>query len=286
MNLIEQSNQTDKKRKFMYILILFICAISIIIAFYIQFYTRINITNLLGIDEDTSFAKKSEEQIGILKSEFDQIFTNNISNNENSQEDKKKDKDKSLVYTEYEKKDTQSNNYDINVHIPYINIESEVIDTYNKEIKNIFENKINNILESKNKNIIYAVKYVADIQDDILSVIIRSNLKEGSSPQRVIIQTYNYDLRNNKEITLSEYLKIKQMDNETAENKIRSEIKAEEKNVQDLKELGYNIYNRDVTSEIYKIENSKEFYIADNTLYIIYAYGNDSFTSEMDLIIF
>ena len=42
--------------------------------------------------------------------------------------------------------------------------------------------------------------------------MIRATLKEGSKPQRVIIKTYNYDLRNNKEISLAEVLKIEDLD--------------------------------------------------------------------------
>lgn len=83
------------------------------------------------------------------------------------------------------------------------------MDEYNKEIEDIFVNKARNVLQSENKNIIYTVEYVANVQDDILSLMIRSNLKEGVSAQRIIIQTYNYDLRNNKEINLEEVLKIK-----------------------------------------------------------------------------
>lgn len=54
----------------------------------------------------------------------------------------------------------------------------------------------------------------------------------------------------------------------------------------DLKELGLNIYDRDVSSDIYSLEKSTEFYVTNDTLYIIYAYGNSNLTSEMDLIIF
>ena len=140
-------------------------------------------------------------------------------------------------------------------------------------------------MKSQNKNTIYTVEYVANVQDDILSVMIRSNLKEGSSAQRVIIQTYNYDLRNNKEITLEEVLRIEQLDKPIVQNTIDNEIKAEQKKVEDLKKLGYNIYNRDTSSDIYKVENSKEFYLTNNTLYVIYAYGNNSFTSETDIVI-
>ncbi len=52
-----------------------------------------------------------------------------------------------------------------------------------------------------------------------------------------------------------------------------------------LAEQGYNVYRRDVDSDIYKIENANEFYIKDKILYIIYCYGNNSFTSEVDLIV-
>ena len=140
-------------------------------------------------------------------------------------------------------------------------------------------------MQSENKNIIYTVEYVADVQDDILSVMIRSNLKEGSNAQRVIIQTYNYDLRNNKEINLEEVLKIKNIDKSELQNRIKNEIEIEQRKVEDLEKLGYNVYSRDSTNDMYKIEQSKEFYLTNDTLYIVYAYGNENFTSEMDLII-
>ena len=115
--------------------------------------------------------------------------------------------------------------------------------------------------------------------------MIRANLKEGTSAQRIIIQTYNYDLRNNKEISLEEVLKIKNIDINDTQNQIKEEIKNEQKKVDDLKALGYNIYSRDTSSDIYDIKNSKEFYLTNDALYIIYAYGNEKITSEMDMVI-
>ena len=278
--------KTIRKRDIIiYITIAIICIASIAIAFYVQFYARINIVNLFGVNTSQEFGNKSDEQKELIKSEFDKIFTNSIKNDENRNSEKKSDKEKDLVYSNYEKKETKENNYDIDVHIPKINIKSEVIDKYNKEIEDVFVTKAENVLKSQNKNTIYTVEYVANVQDDILSVMIRSNLKEGSSAQRVIIQTYNYDLRNNKEITLEEVLRIEQLDKPIVQNTIDNEIKAEQKKVEDLKKLGYNIYNRDTSSDIYKVENSKEFYLTNNTLYVIYAYGNDSFTSETDIVI-
>ena len=176
------------------------------------------------------------------------------------------------------------NSYDIEVNIPYINIDSEIVEEYNKEIES-FVDKTNDILASQDRNTIYTVEYTANVKDDILFLMIRSNLKEGASAQRVIVETYNYDLRNNKSITLDKMLRIENLEQADIQRKIKNEIDIEQKKVEDLKNLGYTIYNRDVKSSIYQIENTKEFYFRNDVLYIIYAYGNDTFTSEMDLIV-
>ena len=281
--VLPERNPFKKREIVVYVLILLVCIISIIIAFYVQFYARIDVGKMLGFNTEVELGNKTEEETELLKVEFDQIFTNSIENGE-VQENKKKESDKPLVYTKTEKKESKLNSYDIEVHIPYINIDNEKIEEYNKEIED-FVDKTNSVLESQNRNTIYTVEYVANVHDDILSLMIRSNLKEGSSAQRVIIQTYNYDLRNNKEITLEEVLKIKNVNLSEVQEKIKKEINVEQKKVEDLKNLGYNIYSRDVASDIYEIENSKEFYLTNDTLYIIYAYGNETFTSEMDLIV-
>ena len=256
---------------------------SIVIGFCVQFYARIDMGRLFGGESKSELGKKTEDQIELLKSEFDQVFTNHIENGE-GQDNKKKEADKPLVYTRIEGQDNKLNSYDVKVHIPYINIDNEIIEGYNKQIED-FIGKTSSILESQNKNIIYTVEYVANVQNDILSLMIRSNLKEGASAQRVIIQTYNYDLRNNKEISLEEVLKIEDITPSEFCSKIKNEIGIEQKKVEDLKNLGYNIYNRDVTSDRYQLENSKQFYLTKDTLYIVYAYGNDTFTSETDLVI-
>ena len=278
INLPER-NKIKKKQLIIYISIMVVCIICVIVAFYVQFYARIDIVRLIGINPEGEFGKKSEEEIQVLKTEFNQIFTNNIENDEGQNDSKKEEQDKQLVYTGYEKKESKLNSFDLEVHIPHINIKSEIVDGYNKEIEDVFLKIANNVLESENQNIIFTVEYVANVQDGILSVMIRSNLKEGSKAQKVIIQTYNYDLRNNKEITLEEVLKIENLDKEVIQNTINEEIAIEQKKAEDLISLGYNII------QIYKIENSTEFYLTNNTLYIVYAYGNATDTSEMDLII-
>ena len=49
--------------------------------------------------------------------------------------------------------------------------------------------------------------------------------------------------------------------------------------------LGYPLYARDYTSDTYNINNVTEYFLGnDNILYIIYAYGNQNHTSEMDIV--
>lgn len=282
---LPEKNKIKKKQLILYIVIMIVCIVSIIIAFYVQFYTRIDIGKMIGLSSDVSIGNKTEEEEEILKSEFNNIFNNNIGNDDGRNNSKKKKEEKQLVYTEYEKKETKLNSYDLEVHIPYINIQGEIIDKYNKEIHDIFVQMTEKVLKSQNNNVIYTVEYVANVEYDILSLMIKSNLKEGSKAQKVIIQTYNYDLRNNKEISLEEVLKIKQISTEEVQAKIKEEISIEQKKAQDLKSLGYNIYSRDVNSDIYNIEKTTEFYLTKDAIYIIYAYGNQTNTSEMDLII-
>lgn len=285
MNLkLQDEKPIRKKQLIIYISIIIVCIICVIIAFYVQFYARIDLGRLVGIDREQKFGQKTEEQTLALETEFDQIFTNSLTNVENQGDNKKKDNSKELVYVDLEKKETKLNSYDLEVHIPKINVDSPIIDEYNQDIQS-FIDKTNEVLESENQNIIYTVDYVANVQDGILSLMIKSNLKEGSNAQRVIVETYNYDLRNNKEISLEEVLAIEYLDKNDVQNRIDTKIAQEQRQVEDLKELGYNIYNRDTSSEQYKVENSNYFYLTDNVLYIIYPYGNENYTSEMDLVI-
>ena len=285
MNVVlPEKDRIKKQQLIIYVSIISVCIISVIIAFYVPFYTRIDIGKVFGITQ-SGLGNKTDEQQQTLKTEFNTIFDNNIKNDNGDNNSKKIDQDKKLVYTKYEKKDTKLNSYDLEVHIPYINISGEVVEKYNQEIEKVFADMARTVLQSENNNAVYDVQYVANVQDDILSLMIKSNFKEGNKPQKVIVQTYNYDLRNNKEITLGEILKIERLDENTVQSKIKSEVQTEQKKAQDLKSLGYNIYSRDVNSDIYSIEKSTEFYFADDVLYIIYAYGNEAATSEMDIVI-
>ena len=262
-----------KKRK---IIIITAIIISIIILIILGLIIKPLITEEKG--------EREEEEIENLTAQFDQIFTNNLQTTDTNLQFKAKYEDKPIVFTRMEGNESQNNLYDINIHIPYINIDNKDIDKYNQEIET-FINKTQSILETTSKNTIYTVEYVANVKDNILSLLIRTNLKEGKSAQRVIIQTYNYDIANQKEITLEEVLNLKDINKDKTQEKIQTKISEEQEKVKALKELGYNIYNRNLTNKMYNIENSKEFYITEDAIYIIYAYGNEDFTSEMDIVI-
>ena len=52
-----------------------------------------------------------------------------------------------------------------------------------------------------------------------------------------------------------------------------------------MAESGYTVYQRDVNDEMYQIDNITNFIEGPNgELYIIFAYGNNNYTSEMDII--
>ncbi len=279
MNVTLPDNKLDKKSKIVYASIIVICIISIIIVIYIQFFDGKTVTTV-------GYLKgKSEIDYENLKAEFNNIYTNSVKNYNDKYDKLKSDTSKELVYTGYTKDVTENNSYNINVQIPYINIKNSTIDGYNEEIKNLFEKKAEDILKTKNKNTIYTVEYNACVEDGVLSIIINANLKEGSSAQRVIIKTYNYDLDTNQEINLSQLLKGENVDTSYAQSKINEEIEVEQKKAEDLKALGHSIFSRDKNDDMYKIENVEEFYFQDGAIYVIFAYGNDKYTSEVDVAI-
>ena len=281
MNLeLQEKEKLSKKTITIYTIIAIICIIAIFVVIGVQVLGNDVIDNLFGINKLT---KRTEQEEAELKANFENIFNNQIEEKENY-ETKKIDKNQKIVYTSYQKEE-KNNGYELNVNIPYINIKNSTVQNFNKEIKDTFERKSEEILQTKDKNIIFTVKYTANIENDILSLIIYSDLKQELSAQRTIIQTFNFNLENNKELTLDEMLNIYDINENDVQNKINKDIQEEQRKSEELIELGYNVFSRDIKSEIYNIENIKEYFIYNNNIYIIFAYGNDKMTSEMDLVI-
>ena len=283
MNVVKPSEKfITGRRKVIYIIFLSICVIAIAIAVYMQFFKDERLGLILGIHSNN--IENSNEQE--LKTNFDQLFTNTL-NKDKEYNINKIDTSKDIVYTAYSNTLQKENGYDLTITIPYINISSDKAKQYNEDIQKTFIDKANSILKQENTNTIYSIDYTATIKDNILSVMIRSNLKEGNHSQRLILVTYNYNIVENREVTLQELLEKKQINIKNANNKIKDEIKIVEEQVQEFENLGYSMYARNSESEIYQVEQTTQFFMDINgNIYAIYPYGNQNYTTEMDMVIF
>ena len=235
--------------------------------------------------------QEQNEQLNIdtiaLSENFNNIFDNSISYQENTLNINKKDNSKDIVYTSYFNNDRKDNIYDLNVSIPYLNMNSVSAEKINQEINNLFYNKATNILsDSNNSNTIYSVKYKAYINNNILSLVISASLKEGANAQRLMIKTYNYNVSSNEQLDIDKALGYRQLSSQYVQNKITETIKLASENVNIYNELGYSKYTRNINDDIYKVENTSTFFIGENkALYIIYPYGNSNYTTEFDLLV-
>ena len=276
-------------RKLIFILLGIICVISIIFAIYSELYyiAPTNTSSQNTINTNINSNKIDEQE---LINNFSYIFDNklNYQNNDISKITKK-DFNKNLVYTSYEINEQVPNKYTINAKIPSININNNTISSINNKIDSTFKNQISTIIANSNTsdNQLYDVEYMSYINSNILSLVIKATLKNGNSAQRVLVQTYNYNLSTNEELQLEEILNLKGVSKNYANKKIKETITKANVSSQSLKDLGYSVYIRDLTSDIYKIENTSTFFLGENgILYVLYPYGNSNMTSEMDIIIF
>jgi len=283
--VIEDHSERRKKLRIFYITIISICIIAIMAAFVIQIKQENDPTSIGSISR---LPELTDDKISVYKQQFNEMFENKVNYDLSSNAYKidKIDQGEEIVYLGYQSKENKANDYELDVNIPYINIKDETIDEFNKQIKNVFEQKARDVLNTQNNNVIYTVNYSAYVSNNVLSLVVRSTLKEGGNPQRDIVQTYNYDLIKHKRYTIDNMLEFKEITKKDATQKIKEEIKAVSQKVDELAKLGYSVYTRDYTSDIYNINNVTEFFMGpDNALYIIYAYGNLNHTSEMDIVV-
>lgn len=266
----------NNKRLIMIALIILICSISIAIGIYTYFTDN----NSIGAKQEENENPDYED----LKSNFEYIFTNSINKETTAKLNINYDE---LIYCKYDIKEEKTGEYSINAKIPFFKSDNEELNEVNNEIFDIFARKIIDIINSSTVNTRYNIDYVVYINNNIASLVIRCNYKSGSNPQREIIQTYNYDIENEKILNIQDILEYKGLDKEQVQNKIDDEIKGIKNQKNTISEQGYNVYNRDEQSEIYKIDNTPNFFIGKNNyLYLVYAYGNSNYTSEIDLVIF
>lgn len=265
-------------RKIFVISIIVICIVCINLAVYLKIVEK---------DETTQKPELIIDTVALTEN-FENIFDNTIDiQNNNIQSAKKQDTSKELVYSSYEKQEKQGKKYDINIHIPYINIEHENIKTINQEIEELFYKKVTNIMtKTDNIETIYDVKYKAYVNDNILSLVISSNLKESTNSQRLIIKTYNYNISSNEILNMNQILNYRSLNAKKVQTQINDVVKEAAKTSETYQQLGYQKYLRNLNDEMYKVENTKVFFLGEGkSVYILYPYGNSNYTTEMDLVV-
>lgn len=272
-------------RNLMYIAISIVCIFSIGVGIYAQVTPKENIINTNINTSNKNVIEEPETTQEDIKRNFNNIFDNKFYVGQyNTTNIERFDKTKEIVYTAYEL-DEKEGKYDVNIAIPVININGEVTKNFNNTTQDVFANKANEIFGETTVTTIYTVTYTGYINEDIMSVIIKSTLKEGSSAQRVIVQTYNYNLRTGKEATIGDLIEQRGTTEEEVSKKIKGQIEQAIKESNDIQISGYEVYSRDIDDDMYNVENVSTCYLGeDGTLYIVYAYGNEEFTSEMDII--
>ena len=101
MNVTLPEKEGIKKGQIiLYISIILICVISVIVAFYVQFYARIDLIGLIGFKDEQVLGNKTTDETVNLETEFSNLFTNSINNYNGENDNKKKEEEKDLVYTE------------------------------------------------------------------------------------------------------------------------------------------------------------------------------------------
>ena len=276
-----------KNPKILYILISIFCVFAIIVGIYAQFVdSGNNETDIAGQDEIIENEKTQQE----IKNQFDSLFTNTLNLGEyDTTGIQKIIADKDIVYSAIDLEDS-NDSYELSLHVPIINIKSELSNSLNQITQATFINKANEIMQNNNTNnkTRYSIDYVAFVNYDILSVVIKSTLKEGESAQRVMVQTYNYNLSTNEEASLIDLVTLKQLNRDEVNNKIMQVVTAADNEDKALESMGYNqVYIRDLTSNIYTVDNAGAYFMGPNQeVYIVYAYGNGEFTSKMDIVLF
>lgn len=273
-----------KARYIAVIIIIVICAISIGYAVYFQIYKQ----PAINAKMEEELRKKMEEEKPIV--EFDNLFDNKMNYQNNNVNVRKIDQEKELVYNSYNENETVTDKYEIKVNIPAININYSKIDDINNDINRTFRDRINEIKDKANNggtgNTIYTVEYTAYLNNNILSLVIRATIKEGLNAQKVVIKGYSYNIDTNNEVSLPQILELKNIKQNVAEREIKNAVQEGITRTNNLAELGYSVYERDINNEMYKIENTNNYLLGPNgVLYIIYAYGNDNNTSEKDVAV-
>lgn len=281
-----------KKRNILYIAIAAICVIAIIVGVYAQVFGDKPKQNTIKNEVINTGDDDTATDPEVLKQEFNSLFNNSFDDQGYDKTSIKKlagYEEQDVIYAVYRIKEEKNEKYSVNINIPVFNVDGEVASEFNATTQSIFANKAGNVLSNSQSYTIYDVEYVGYLNENVLSLVIKSTLKEGNNPQRIIVQTYNYDITTGKKLTLNEVLEAKGISEKEVNKKIELQVTEANKNAEALSEAlasaGQTVYKRDVNNAMYVTDNVNHFFVGlDGQIYIVYPYGNSNFTSEIDII--
>jgi len=280
------SKLTGRNKYIFFIVLILICIVALSLGIYGQFFYKYSDTDPLMIGINIG-AKKTAEEYDLLESNFNELFTNSLKINSEDVSVEKLELEKDIVYTAYNLVNDDETYYSVDAQIPVINIDTDVIKKLNSEIKDTYYNKANSIMRQTEGNTIYKVAYAGYINSDIVSIAIKETIKEQGKSEKVSIKTYTYSMAAEKLITLDDLIALKETTKEVVQVSINDEIKKAYDNAKIIAAEYGTLYERDLNSDMYKIESADTYFLTDDGyVYIVYAYGNKDYTNEMDIVIF
>ncbi len=280
------SHLTGRNNVIFFSIIILVCIVALSLGIYVQFFYQYSDTDpfMIGINIG---AKKTTEEYALLKNNFHNLFTNDLKINSDDININKREEEKEIVYTAYNLVNEDETYYSVDAQIPIINIDSETIQKVNSEIKKEYYNKANSVMRQTEGNTMYKVSYKAYINSDYLSIVIKSVLKEEGKSEKVAVKTYTYSMAKEKLVTLEDLIELKETTKEIVQKSIQDEIKNAYDKAQIIANEYGTLYQRDLNSDKYKIESSNVYFLTDDGyVYILYPYGNDAYTNEIDIVIF
>ena len=272
-------------RYIMYALIITMCLVAIFVGVYEEVLTQ---KNAIQNEQANTTIENTVNPINEeTKDAFKDLFTNEFfADNFDDSSVEKLDPSLPIVVNRVSQKENSVGKYSIDVNIPIININSDVVNQYNQYTLEKFVNKIDKIKRSSDSNTVYNVSFTAYVNNNVLSVAIMALLKEEGNAQQLIVQAYNYDIAADRNVAINDIIKKRGLDTKVVNKKIKEVVEQSANSAKSMADSGYTVYQRDLDSNMYDALNVENFIQGPNgELYLIYAYGNNYYTTELDVVI-
>ena len=286
-----------KPRYIIYIVVAIICIAAIIGGVYYQVFiekpAKPAVINEIIPAEPQSPETDDPETI---RKEFNGLFDNTFYDQEYDTSEVERiagHENDDIVYCDQHISENGAK-HSVKANLPQLNIKQEFLEDFRENyfipVQEI-ANKIGEVIASSENYIVYNVDYVSYLNDNILSLVIKTSLKEEGKAEKVSIVTCNYDIETGKELSLNDVLEKLGKEKRKVNEEINSLIKKAAEEAKDLAEAyakqGIKVYQRRPEEAIYITDHVTNFIVGeDGQIYIIYAYGNNTneYTNEMDIV--